>query len=754
MKKELFTVSGMSCAACSSRVERVVSRVDGVFSVNVNLLQGSMMVSYDEQKVTADVLAGKVSALGFGAVPVQKKAKKSAGDSPVSKDTQALKLRLFLSILFTLPLFYISMGEMWGWPLPGVLTGIENGMVFAFTQFLLCVPVLILGGTYFRGGVRNLVRLSPNMDSLIAIGSGAAFLYGIFVLYRMAFLLGVGDAAAAHHLSMNLYFESAAMILTLITLGKYFEARAKSKTSEAVTRLLKMTPKTATVLRDGQEFDIPPAEVLVGDILIVKAGCAVPVDGIVTEGSGFLNESAITGESLPVEKLALAPVVGGTVNGAGYFKMRATAVGDQTTLAGIIRLVEEATASKAPIAKLADKISGVFVPIVMSIAFCTAVAWLLLGQAFTFSLTAAISVLVIACPCALGLATPTAIMVGTGKGASRGILIKSAEALEVLRSVDVVLLDKTGTITAGTPAVTDILPAEGCGLELLSVAAAVERLSGHPFAEPILREAERAGAAVLEAFSYQLVPGRGITATLDGQRCFAGNRAFMEESKIAGLPQRQMEEGLAAEGKTPLFFAIGTRFLGMIALADPVKETSKAAVAQFAGMGLQVIMITGDNKKTAEAIGRQVGISTVFSEVLPADKERAVRDLQGLGKRVLMVGDGINDAPALVRAEVGIAIGAGTDIAIDSADIVLMRSNLTDAATAIALSKAVVRTIKENLFWAFVYNMIGIPVAAGVFYPLFGWLLSPMIAAAAMSFSSVSVVLNALRLRFFSFREN
>ncbi|MDL2258784.1 heavy metal translocating P-type ATPase [Eubacteriales bacterium OttesenSCG-928-K08] len=751
MKKETFAITGMTCSACSARIEKTISRLDGVEQVSVNLLTNSMSVTFDEKLLSTKSIIDKVTDLGFGAQAQQKEKKQNkAPTQTADEQTKKLKNRLIVSLVFTVPLFYIAMGEMSGWPLPSFLVGMENVMVYALTQFLLALPVIIAGGPYFRVGFKNLIKRSPNMDSLIAIGSGSALLYGIFALYKIAWGLGHGDMEMAHQFMMSLYFESSAMILALITLGKYFEARTKSRTSEAIVRLMDLAPKTATVLRGGKEQTIAAEEIVSGDILIVKAGESVPADGVITDGYSSVDESAITGESLPVEKQVGDRVTGGTINKTGYFKMEATAVGEDTALAKIIQLVDEATSSKAPIAKLADKISGIFVPAVISIAIIATVVWLLLGKSFEFSLSIGISVLVISCPCALGLATPTAIMVGTGRGATNGILIKSAESLEIAHSINTVVLDKTGTVTQGRPAVTDILPIKTNESELLSIAASLEKLSGHPLAEPIIAKAKEAGAQILEARAYELLPGQGILGEIGGRQCFAGNRRLMEAKGIDISAHSNVEKQLADEGKTPLYFARENELLGIIAVADIVKPTSKAAIARMQEMGLEVIMLTGDNARTAEAIKRQVGLERVISEVLPEDKEREVRRLQEQGRKVAMVGDGINDAPALARADVGIAIGAGTDVAIESADIGLIKSDLMDVPSAISLSRAVMRNIRQNLFWAFIYNTIGIPVAAGLLYGAFNILLNPMIAAAAMSFSSVSVVLNALRLRLFT----
>ena len=769
MKKETYDITGMSCAACSARIEKGISGMEGMQQCSVNLLKNSMTVSYDEAELDSGKIIHQVEDIGYGASLHQTQGSKTTGASGRGKNgatdaaaaaAKQMKQRLIVSLVFTIPLFYISMGHMAGWPLPPWLLGARNHMIFAFTQFLLVLPVLIAGGHYFKNGLRNLWHRSPNMDSLIALGSGAAFVYGIYAIYKIAWGFSIEDMDMVETFGMNLYFESSAMILTLITLGKFMEARAKSKTSEAITKLMDLAPKTAKVLRNGQEEEISVDDVQNGDILVVRDGDTVPVDGKITEGFASVDESAITGESLPVDKQAGDPVTGGTINRTGYFQMEATAVGEHTTLSKIIQLVDDATSSKAPIAKLADRVSSVFVPVVITIALLAAILWLLAGQSFEFALSVAISVLVISCPCALGLATPTAIMVGTGRGAAKGILIKSAEALEITHSIDTVVLDKTGTVTQGKPVVTDVIALEADGkaagentqayTELLRLAFSLEKMSSHPLAEAIVKKAEACSAAFQEVSDYEMIPGQGIAGTIDKARCLAGNRKLMETNRIDISVAAGLQEKLADEGKTPLYFAQGGKFLGVIAAADVVKPTSREAIARLQEMGMDVIMLTGDNARTAEAIKKQVGIKTVIADVLPEDKEEKVRQLQEQGHKVAMVGDGINDAPALARADVGIAIGAGTDVAIESADIVLMKSDLMDAASAVSLSRAVIRNIKQNLFWAFFYNAIGIPVAAGVLYPVFHILLNPMIGAAAMSFSSVSVVSNALRLRFFT----
>lgn len=769
MKKETYDITGMSCAACSARIEKGISGMEGMQQCSVNLLKNSMTVSYDEAELDSGKIIHQVEDIGYGASLHQTQGSKTTGASGRGKNgatdaaaaaAKQMKQRLIVSLVFTIPLFYISMGHMAGWPLPPWLLGARNHMIFAFTQFLLVLPVLIAGGHYFKNGLRNLWHRSPNMDSLIALGSGAAFVYGIYAIYKIAWGFSIEDMDMVETFGMNLYFESSAMILTLITLGKFMEARAKSKTSEAITKLMDLAPKTAKVLRNGQEEEISVDDVQNGDILVVRDGDTVPVDGKITEGFASVDESAITGESLPVDKQTGDPVTGGTINRTGYFQMEATAVGEHTTLSKIIQLVDDATSSKAPIAKLADRVSSVFVPVVITIALLAAILWLLAGQSFEFALSVAISVLVISCPCALGLATPTAIMVGTGRGAAKGILIKSAEALEITHSIDTVVLDKTGTVTQGKPVVTDVIALEADGktagentqayTKLLQLAFSLEKMSSHPLAEAIVKKAEACSATFQEVSDYEMIPGQGIAGTIDKARCLAGNRKLMETNRIDISVAAGLQEKLADEGKTPLYFAQGGKFLGVIAAADVVKPTSREAIARLQEMGMDVIMLTGDNARTAEAIKKQVGIKTVIADVLPQDKEEKVRQLQEQGHKVAMVGDGINDAPALARADVGIAIGAGTDVAIESADIVLMKSDLMDAASAVSLSRAVMRNIKQNLFWAFFYNAIGIPVAAGVLYPAFHILLNPMIGAAAMSFSSVSVVSNALRLRFFT----
>ena len=748
--KQKFDVTGMTCSACSAHVEKSVSKLEGVQCVNVNLLQNSMVVEYDDNALGTTDIIHAVESGGYGASVQGETKTQETPKNVAAEEMHHMKRRLIASFCFLIPLFYISMGHMMGAPLPAILLGDENVMIFALTQLFLTIPVLIINKKYFVVGFKALWNKAPNMDSLIALGSAASVVYSVFAIYSMAYAMGHGDLMTAHHYGMELYFESAAMILTLITVGKYMETRSKGKTSEAISKLMDLAPKTATVLRGGVEQEIPVEDVVTGDTIIVKPGQRIPVDGKIIEGFSAVDESAITGESIPVEKQVGDTVIGATVNKSGYFRMTATRVGKDTTLSQIIALVEEAGASKAPIAKLADKVSGVFVPVVITIAVLAAVIWFVAGnQPFSFALSIGIAVLVISCPCALGLATPTAIMVGTGKGAEYGILVKSAESLEIAHQVQTVVLDKTGTLTEGKPVVTDVVLAKGIlRNRLLKQAAAVEALSEHPLAEAIVAYAKEKEVAFEKAENLTATAGQGVEADVAGKHILAGNLKMMQERGIQLGEWEAKAVELAEAGKTPLFFAENETFLGIVALADTLKPTSKAAVDAFHHMGIEVVMLTGDNKRTAEAIARELDIQ-VIAEVLPQDKEREVRRLQEQGKKVAMIGDGINDAPALMRADVGVAIGAGTDVAMESADIILMKSDLMDAVTAIELSHATIRNIKENLFWAFFYNACGIPLAAGVFYPFLEWKLNPMFAAAAMSFSSAFVVGNALRLRLF-----
>ena len=750
--KQRFLVTGMSCAACSAHVEKAVGKLDGVSSVAVNLMGGTMQVEFAAPATTETIIQA-VEQAGYGASLPEVKGRSSASapkTDPIEAELKHMKHRLLISLCFLIPLFYISMGHMLGAPLPHFLHGTENALSFALLQFLLTLPILYVNDKYYRVGFKALFHRAPNMDSLIAIGSAAAMVYGVVALFQIGWGLGHGDWALVEKWSMDLYFESAGMILTLITLGKFLETRSKGKTGAAIARLMDLAPKTALVLRNGEEQEIPVEEVQVGDLIVVKPGASIPVDGEITEGYSSVDESALTGESLPVDKGPGDRVTAASINKSGFFTFQATRVGEDTTLSQMIRLVEDASASKAPIAKLADKVAGVFVPTVITIAVITAVVWLIVTHSGTSALTAGISVLVISCPCALGLATPVAIMVGTGKGAENGILIKSAESLETLHTVQTVVLDKTGTLTEGKPQVTDLIPV-GAATEtdLLSIAASLERPSEHPLAEAIVEAAQHRGISVLPVEQFTALHGRGVTGTLQGSSYLAGNRAMMEEHQVDITPLLPSADALSTAGKTPLYFAKDGALIGIVAVADTLKRSSPAAVAELRKLGLDVVMLTGDNARTAAAIGKEAGVSKVVADVLPQEKERQVAALQQSGKKVAMVGDGINDAPALARADVGLAIGAGTDVAIESADVVLMKSDLMDVVKAIQLSKAVIRNIKQNLFWAFFYNCLGIPLAAGVFTPLLHMQLNPMFAAAAMSLSSVFVVSNALRLRFF-----
>ncbi len=758
--KQKYNVTGMTCSACSAHVEKSVSHVNGVQNVSVNLLQNTMAVEYDETVTNETEIINAVKKGGYGASVYSggntAGSKSSASNHQKGKEEnnaegKEMKVRLWVSVLFLVPLMYISMGHMAGLSLPAFLSGMENAVSYGLTQLLLVLPVMYVNRKFYQNGFRSLFHGAPNMDSLIAIGSGAAFLYGVVAIYRMGYGLGVQDMELVKKYHMDLYFESVSMILTLITVGKYLEARSKGKTSDAIRRLMELAPEKAVVERDGMEMEVLLEEVLEGDIVLVKSGGKVPVDGIITEGFGTFDESSLTGESIPVEKTVGDRVLSATISQGGFIRFRATGVGENTTLSQIIRLVEDASASKAPIAKLADKIAGVFVPVVITIAFIAAVTWLSLGYGVEFALSTGIAVLVISCPCALGLATPTAIMVGTGKGAESGILIKSAESLEMAHKIQTVVLDKTGTITKGHPKVMDVIIQEGICAEkdLIKVAGSLEKPSEHPLSGAIVEYAKAQGTDFLPVGDYKAIPGEGIQGTVEGRMCYAGNRKMMENRGFSLEKWVDQAERLSEDGKTVLYFADEQQITGLIAVADEIKETSEAAILEIERMGMEVVMLTGDHEKTAEAVRRKLGITRVVAEVLPQDKEREIRRIQESGKRVAMVGDGINDAPALMRADTGIAIGAGTDIAIESADIVLMHDDLMDVVRAVKLSKAVIRNIKENLFWAFFYNTCGIPLAAGVFYPVFGWKLNPMFGAAAMSLSSIFVVSNALRLRFF-----
>lgn len=769
--KERFDVTGMTCSACSSHVEKSVGKLTGVENVSVNLLTNSMQVEFDENKLDTAGIIKAVEDAGYGAAVKDGHAKsgtKTSGQSgsqennglsAVEQNVKNMKKRLIVSLIFWIPLMYVSMGHMiYQWlniPMPpftmNFLHGNENAITYAFTQFLLLLPILIANHKYFKNGFKTLWHRSPNMDSLIAIGAGAAILYGIFAIYRIGYAMGHGDMMVVHQYAHDLYFESAGTILTLITIGKYLETKSKGKTSEAITKLLNLAPKTVTVVRDGVEQVVDAADVGKGEIFLVKPGESVAVDGIVLEGKSSFDESAITGESIPVPKQEGDAIVSASMNKSGLIRAKATKVGEDTTIAQIIRLVEEASSSKAPIAKMADKIAGVFVPAVITIALITGVIWLISGATFEFAMSTAIAVLVISCPCALGLATPVAIMVGTGKGAENGILIKSGDALETAHQIDTVVLDKTGTITQGKPVVTDIICAAGKNADktqLLQIAGSLEKGSEHPLAEAIVNYCVTNNISLEKVTDFNALFGKGIEGTVSGTHYYAGNEKMMEEKGISlSTEQKNQIQALAKQGRTPLLFADEKQFLGIVAVADVVKPTSKEAVQKFRDYGIHVIMLTGDNEVTAQAIKEQVGIDEVIAGVLPTQKEEKISALKQAGHKVAMIGDGVNDAPALASADVGIAIGAGTDVAIESADIVLMKNDLLDAVGAVKLSKAVIRNIKENLFWAFFYNSIGIPLAAGVLYPLFQIKLNPMFGAAAMSLSSVCVVSNALRLR-------
>lgn len=780
MAHERFDVGGMTCAACQAHVDKAVCKLDGVQEVAVNLLSGSMTVDFDPDRVSAEEICSAVDRAGYTAslaggsagAPGTDGAAGAAGgarltgaagasrpESPTKKlqaTADAMKGRLAVSLAFLVPLFYIGMGHMLGWPLPAALGDHDHAMTLALAELLLLLPILYANRSYFTGGFKSLIHGAPTMDALIAIGASASVAWSVYAMFVMADQLAVGDVHAAAATAMdNLYFESAGTILSLVTVGKYLETRAKSKTGGAIEKLIDLAPKTACVVdEDGSESTVAAEAILPGQVIRVRPGESVPVDGVVLEGASSIDESALTGESIPVEKNPGDTVSAATINRTGTFTFRATRVGADTSLAKIIQLVEDANATKAPIARLADKVAGVFVPVVLVIAAVTFVAWMVLTGDINDALTAAVAVVVISCPCALGLATPVAIMVGTGKGAEMGVLFKNAEALENLRGVGTVVLDKTGTITAGAPSVTDVLPATGpdgapvmTEKALMKLAAALEKGSEHPLAEAIMARADQMGIVARRVEDFQALPGRGVTAREGANQVAAGNDRLMADLGIE--VDQAMRESFAHEGKTPLFFAKNRRLVGTVAVADEVKPTSAQAIAALDRLGIKTVMLTGDNALTAQAIAKRVGVARVVADVLPADKERLVRELQDAGERVAMVGDGINDSPALARADVGLAIGAGADVAKEGADVVLMHSDLVDVARAIELSRAVIRNIKQDLFWALFYNSLGIPLAAGVFFPILGWQLSPMFGAAAMSLSSLFVVGNALRLRGF-----
>ena len=762
MKTSRFAVTGMSCSACSSHVEKCVSKLKGVSKVSVNLLAGNMQVDYDETVLKDGDIVKAVKKAGYGAKSPEKKesAKESGSEvaGQLKKESDGLKLRLVLSVVFWLLLMYVAMGHMiYEWlhiPMPAwemnYLHGNENGMIFALLQVLILVPILLLNSKYFTNGFKMLFKKSPNMDSLIAIGSVAAVVYGVFAMFMIAYGLGHNDMALVETYRKDLYFESAGTIVTLITVGKYLEAKSKGKTGEAIQKLMKLAPKTVTVVKEDVEEVIEVSKLVVGDIFIVRPGEQIGADGIVVDGNSTVDESALTGESIPVQKTKDSTVLSASMNVNGTIRVEAKKVGEDTAFSKILEIVDKASASKAPIARLADKIAGIFVPIVMCISLVTAIVWLVCGSTVTFALSSAIAVLVVSCPCALGLATPVAIMVGTGKGAGAGLLIKTGEALELTHSLDVVVLDKTGTITQGRPVVTDVvLQDDNNGEKLLEIAYALEKGSEHPLAEAILTYCAEKNVMLKSCQDFLAVPGKGVEGKIDGVFYFGGNIKMIEEKELS-VPTDLLEKSkaLALQGKTPMFFGNEERVIGFVAVADVVKETSKEAIDKLRNLGIKTVILTGDQLLTANAIGKEVGVDEVYAGVLPEEKGNVISDLQNKGMVVAMVGDGINDAPALVLANVGIAIGAGTDVAMESADIILMKNDLLDVVNALKLSKAVIRNIKQNLFWAFFYNCIGIPLAAGVFYPLWGLKLSPMFGAFAMSMSSLFVVTNALRLRY------
>lgn len=785
MKKK-FDVQGMTCSACSSHVEKAVSKLDGVNSCAVSLMTNTMLVEYNDSIINADGIIDAVKKSGYGASLSDKEtgsdnAKKSERKSPIFKaEENALLARVITSIVFMIVLMYVSMGHMVGLPLPSFLSGTANAVSFALVQLLLTLPVLYINRSYFINGIKALFRRAPNMDTLIAIGSGASLIYGIVALFIMSYRLGAGDMNGVAEYYHQLYFESAVMILALVTLGKYLEGKSKRKTGEAINKLIDMSPKTANVIRDGVEMVIPSENLVLGDIVAVRPGEAISADGTIIEGDTFVDESAITGESKPARKGIGDDVVGGTINKSGFFKLKVTRVGADTTLNKIIELVENANATKAPISKIADKISGIFVPIVIAIALIAFIVWVSVTGDFEFAFSIAVAVLVISCPCALGLATPVAIMVGTGKGAEKGILIKSGEALELGGKIDTVALDKTGTITTGKPTVTDTICYGYDRDELLRLAASAERFSEHPLAQAIVEGYDEVGGDYLDTTDFVAIEGRGISAIIDGKNVFIGNSKLMSDNGIDidklidneiindnhskgidnddnlnannqnGESPRKASETMSARAGTPMFVAYGDRLIGIISVSDAIREDSREAILELESLGIEVIMLTGDNDITARAIADQVGITNVVAGVLPDGKESVIRELQEKGSRVAFVGDGVNDAPSLARADVGVAIGAGTDIAVESADVVLVKNSLKDVAALIRLSRATIRNVKENLFWAFIYNTLGIPLAAGIFYPWLGWRLSPMLGALAMSLSSVCVVLNALRLKLFN----
>ena len=748
MKTEKFDITGMTCSACVSHVEKSVRKLDGVSDVNVNLLTNSMAVEFEDSTLSADKIIESVQDAGYDAfVKTQTQDTEAPKIDYAAKEQNELKQRVIISFAFLIPLLYIAMGPMAGLPIPSFFIGGENALIFAFTQFLLALPVYIVNSKFFTNGFRTLKQLSPTMDSLVAIGSGAALFYGIFAIYRISFGLGHGQTDVALKYMHDLFFESGATILTLITLGKYFEARSKRKTSDALTKLIDSAPQTATVIRNGEEVEISVDDVRLDDLISIRPGQKVPVDGVVEEGFSSLDESAITGESIPIFKQKGDAIISASINKTGFFTFRATKVGKDTTLSQIIALLEDATASKAPISRMADRISRIFVPIVIAIAVVATIVWLILGHPLEFALSIGIAVLIISCPCALGLATPVAIMVGTGRGAENGILFKSAETLEMAGKIDTIVFDKTGTITEGNPKVTDIESLHYLDeKEMLRICASLEKYSEHPISKAILTRAEEEKLELYPVSYFENVPGKGISGKVNGEFYKVGNKGFIDES-MDTEPVEDFLSQLLQEGKTTLFIADNQNILGVIGVADTIKPTSHEAIEMLKKMGLTTMMLTGDNERTAMAVQEKIGFDKVIAEVLPQDKDKVIQDLQNEGRKVAMVGDGINDAPALARADLGFAIGAGTDVAIESADVVLMKSDLLDVVKGLRLSKSTIKNIKQNLFWAFFYNVIGIPIAAGVFYSMLGWKLNPMIAALAMSLSSVTVVMNALRLR-------
>lgn len=745
MTEKKFNVTGMTCSSCSAHVEKSIKNLNSVENVNVNLLSNTMIVKFDENKLNENDIISTVIKSGYGASIYKDEIKKA--ENKLANDINKMKIRLTISIIFLIPLLYISMGHMIGLPIPNFLYGEMNSFNFAVSQLILCLPIIIVNIKYFIVGFKMLFKLTPNMDSLIAVGSSAALIYGIYAIFNIYFGLKYNNMHLAHQYSMDLYFESAGTILTLITVGKYLETRSKGKTSDAITKLINLSPKTAIVLRNNKEIEIPTSEVITGDIVTVKPGQQIPVDGIIVEGFSSVDEAYITGESIPVDKSVGDKVTGATINKTGYFKFKATRVGEDTTLAQIIKLVENATSSKAKISKLADKVSYIFVPTVIAIAIISTIVWLILGYGISFSLSIGIAVLVISCPCALGLATPTAIMVGTGKAAENGILFKSAEILETTHEINTIVLDKTGTITEGKPKVVNVIIDNSISKnEFLEILSSIESNSDHPLSEAITEYTNKENVNKLDIDNFNYIPGNGNEAIINGNKYYSGNIKLMIKNNIDINGYDQKSEHYLKEGKIVIYLSDNKKVLGIVVISDMIKPTSKNAISKMNNRKIQVYMLTGDNNKTAYAIKNEVGIENVLAEVMPQDKENEIKKLQNKGYKVAMVGDGINDAPALVRSDIGIALGAGTDVAIESADIILIKNDLIDVIKAIDISKYTIKNIKQNLFWAFFYNILGIPLAAGILFLPFGITLNPMFAAAAMSLSSVCVVLNALRL--------